>query len=352
MRWIGVAIIGVGLIFSGCAQSNKEAENRPIHHLADGGFKNLPGAPAREAGFFDMVVFFADMYFDSEKVLNPSDHVLPEDAVQFAAATAPIPSVTWLGHAAFIVRTGGKIVLTDPFLGENAGPAGFGPKRHAAPAMTVADLPDIDVILISHNHYDHLDFPTLNALPGKDRVQVVVPLGVGAIFREMGYSNIHELDWWQSRTFDRLNVTLLPANHFSGRGLFDRNDTLWGSFAMYSDDARLWFSGDTAYGPVFKEIGIGAGPFDVALVAIGAFEPQKIMRSSHVTPEEAVTVLSDIGAKRGIGMHWGTIKLTQEDPFATAARFKAAARDQGYGEANAITLKIGETFALGANATH
>ena len=315
-------------------------------HNSDGTFKNLPGSPKRDASVFEMAAFFGKMIFDVSELRNPPGHILPRHEVRLAALGSPNPSVTWLGHAAVLIRTGGKVILTDPFLGDVAGPAGIGARRHAPPAMTVDDLPDIDILLISHNHYDHLDYPTLDALGGKERIQVVVPLGVGEIFREMGYRNIHELDWWQQQTFDRVKIDLLPAVHFSGRVVFDRNKSLWGSFGIYSDDVRIWFSGDTGYGPVFKDIGDSAGPFDIALVAIGAFEPRKIMKPVHVSPEEAVMILRDIRAERGIGMHWGTIKLTLEDPFATAERFKTAAHEQGYGVDNAIILKIGETRAL------
>ena len=318
----------------------------PQHHGSDGRFHNPPGSPPRKAGFGDMLRFFARMWREGSAVENPPGHALEPDAVQVAVRRAPNPSVTWLGHAAFLVRTAGKVVLTDPFLGENAGPGRYGPRRHVPPAVPAGELPAVDVLLLSHNHYDHLDRPTLKILASNERTEVVVPLGLAATMRGLGFANVHELDWWQDRSFDGLRVQLLPAVHFSGRGLFDRNRTLWGSFGLFADDARLWFSGDTASGAVFREIGERAGPFDLGMVGIGAYEPQLIMKSSHATPEEAVGILRDVRASRGIGMHWGTIKLTTEDPFEAPVRFKAAAREQGYGEENALILKIGETLPL------
>ncbi len=345
--WLAVAGVALGLpLANACAMDRVADRDLPLHHNADGTYNNPPGSPKQTAGFFDMVDLFAKMIFDFSDVRNPPGHVLPADEAKVAALAAPNPSATWLGHAAFIIRTGGKTVLTDPFLGQVAGPAGLGPRRHADAPMTAAELPPVDVLLISHNHYDHLDTETLEAIEGKDRIQAVVPLGVGAILRELGYRNVHELDWWQERRFDGLLVRMLPAIHFSGRGLFDKNKSLWGSFGLYADDARIWFSGDTGYGPVFRQIGAKEGPFDLALVAIGAFDPPVVMKPVHVSPEEAVTLLQDMRVAKGIGMHWGTIKLSLEDPFATADRFKAAARDQGYGEDNAIILSIGETYAL------
>ena len=320
------------------------------HHGPDGRFRNPPGSPRSQAGARDMLRFFADMWREGSTVANPPGHALDPAAVLAATVGAPNPSVTWLGHAAFLIRSAGKVVLTDPFLGETAGPAilgrHFGPRRHVPPAIAAPDLPPIDILLLSHNHYDHLDVPTLKTLAANPATQVLVPLGLGRMMQKLGFARVQELDWWDERSFGGLDIRFLPAVHFSGRGPFDRKKTLWGSFGLYADDARIWFSGDSATGEVFKEIGQKAGPFDLGLVGIGAYEPRHIMQASHATPEEAVGMLRAIRARRGIGMHWGTIKLTTEDPFEAPARFKAAARDQGYGEDNALILKIGETLAL------
>ena len=261
-------------------------------------------------------------------------------------AFASNPSVTWLGHASFIVRIGGKKILTDPFIGKTAGPMGIGPKRFVAAPLTAEELPEVDVIVVSHDHYDHLDAHAIRKYRFKQSTQVIVPLGLGKFFAKRGYPNIVEHDWWDSWMDDGLTITTLPAVHFSGRGLFDRNKTLWASFAFKAEGESIWFSGDTAAGEVFKEIGMREGPFDLALVAIGAYEPRSMMRSIHASPEEAVQISRDVGAKQAIGMHWGTIRLTPEDTFEPPARFRQAAREQGYGEENAITLKIGETFNL------
>jgi len=167
-------------------------------------------------------------------------------------------------------------------------------------------------------------------------------LGALRLYKRQGFREVIELDWGQDWSLDGLRVTCLPAVHFSGRGAFDRNRTLWASFAFAAPSRKLWFGGDTAPGAVFREIGARAGPFDLALVGIGAYEPRSIMHASHATPEEAVQIARDIGAKAAVGMHWGSIMLTPEDPFKAPHRFKRAALEQQYGEGNAWVMKVGE----------
>lgn len=323
---------------------------QPLHHRADGGFRNPPGSPLRSHSGWDMAKFLLGRLFSSDSNYPaPQNHALAPTAVRDQLAAAGTPSVTWLGHAAFLIRGGGKTLLTDPHLGRTAGPAGFGPKRLLPPALGVEQLPALDMVLISHNHYDHLDADTLAKLPGRDTLAVIVPLRLGEFFRQRGFANVIELDWHQSYEQGGLKITALPAVHFSGRGLNDRNMSLWVSYLIESADGRVWFSGDTAYGEVFAELGERYGPLDLAIVGIGAYEPRVIMKASHATPEEAVRIARDLKAKRALGMHWGTIRLTPEDPYEAAGRFKAAARAQGYGADNAWIMKIGETRNFESN---
>ena len=318
----------------------------PYHHAPGGGFRNLPGSPKRDASVRDMSRFIAGELVSTDAVVTPDKHVVPKPEAMNQMVAASNPSVTWLGHAAFIIRIAGKTILTDPFLGKTAGPMGIGPKRFVASPLTVDELPKADVMVVSHDHYDHLDAHAIDNYRFKDSTQVVVPLGLGRFFSKRGYSKVLEQDWWQTWEQDGLSVTTLPAVHFSGRGLFDRNKTLWASFAFESANERIWFSGDTASGEVFRKIGDRHGPFDLALVAIGAYEPRPIMRSIHASPEEAIEIARDVGARQAIGMHWGTIRLTPEQAFEPPVRFRKAAIDQGYGADNAIIMKIGETFEL------
>jgi L-ascorbate metabolism protein UlaG (beta-lactamase superfamily) len=312
---------------------------RPVHHRPGGGFRNPPGTPRRRATLIDFLKF---LLVDMRRATVPA---LPEWLCTDQPpdlATLANNQLAWLGHACFALRIGGKLVLTDPYLSATAGPFGFGPKRFLPAAVAAADLPRLDCIVISHNHYDHVDTAALKAYRWRGETPVICPLGVGKLFRRLGFTHVTELDWWQSYELGSLTLTALPAVHFSGRGPFDRNQTLWMSVAITAPDRKVWFGGDSGYGPVFQEIGRRAGPFDLALVGIGAYEPRIIMELSHATPEEGITIARDIGARTAVGMHWGSIMLTPENPFEAPARFRAAAADQNYGAANAWILKVGE----------
>lgn len=337
-------------LLAGCSSSAAVEQDintsLPVHHQANGRFENPPGSPQGTATFIDMVRFFSGQIFNAPDPVIPPEHVIAKREQRRQMARAGNPSLTWLGHAAFIIRIGEKVIITDPYLDKVAGPWGVGPSRFVGSPLTAEELPKADVMLISHNHYDHLDAKTVEAYPWKDHTQVIVPLGLGDFFRKRGYGNVLEQDWWDSWSLDGLTVTALPAVHFSGRGIADRNKTLWASFSIDSGDQKIWFSGDTARGKIFREIGERAGPFDYALVAIGAYMPRKVMQNVHVTPEEAIEISRTIGANRAIGMHWGTIMLTPEDPFDAPVRFRQAAKEQGFGVENAWIMKIGETVPL------
>lgn len=313
---------------------------RPAHHRSGGGFRNPPGSPPRRARLRDFLKFLLWDMRVAKLPPVPADLALPSAPDLTALVEGQL---CWLGHACFALRIGGKLVLTDPYLSPVAGPFGLGPKRFLPAALSAAELPRLDAIVISHNHYDHIDTKALQAYRWRAETPVVCPLGVGALLRRQGYAHVTELDWWQDWSLNGLTVTALPAVHFSGRGPFDRDKTLWASMALAGGGRKVWFGGDTGYGAVFREIGQRAGPFDLALVGIGAYEPRIIMEASHATPEEAVMIARDIRAARAIGMHWGSIMLTPEDPFEAPHRFRRAALEQQFGEENAWILKVGET---------
>lgn len=312
----------------------------PDHHRRGGGFRNPPGSPSQTARIGDFLRFLLWDMRRARLPALPAAHVA-ETPLDLAALADN--HVAWLGHACFALRLGGKLILTDPFLSANAGPLGLGPRRFLEPAVAAAALPRLDAIVISHNHYDHLDLAALSAYRWRAETPVVCPLGLGPLIRRQGFAVVHERDWWQCETVDGVEITALPAVHFSGRGLFDRNRTLWASFSIASAERKVWFGGDTAPGQVFDQIGHHAGPFDLAMIGIGSYEPRSIMQASHATPEEAVQIARQIRADKTIGMHWGSIMLTPEDPFEAPHRFRRAALEQQYGEHRAWILAVGES---------
>lgn len=331
-----------------------QAPARPWHHLPDGTFRNPRGSPARSATWRDYGPFLLKMFGRSlERVEVPDGHALSQDEALAAfrrAGRSGDDSLTWLGHAAFLIRTGGLTIITDPYLTDYAGPQGFGPRRYVKSGIAIADLPPIDVLLISHNHYDHLDERTIEQLPGKDRMVVLAPLRLGDFFRERGYANVHDLDWHDGFTVGDVRFTGLPAVHWSRRTSFDINRTLWLGFAIRSATRNIYFGGDSGYGPVFREIGEAYGPFDVALIGIGAYAPRALMQATHTSPEEAIELAADIGAECVVGMHWGTVVLTEEPQFEAPERFRRAAAARGFAEDKVWVMRIGETRALPARA--
>jgi L-ascorbate metabolism protein UlaG (beta-lactamase superfamily) len=278
----------------------------------------------------------------------PPGHVIGQaDALAAWHGLDSRDAIAWLGHASFLIRINGRTILTDPYLGKVAGPNGFGPQRFIAPAIAPKDLPRIDVIALSHNHYDHLCDWTLGQLADRaHHIDVVCPLGLKPSFTRHGFARVHELDWEQRVDLGGIGVTVLPAIHFSGRGAFDRNRTLWASFSFEAEGAKIYFAGDSGHGPVFRQIGAAHGPFDLAIVGIGAYEPTAIMRAVHTNPEEGLELALDVGAHVALGMHWGTIALTDEPMFEPPVRFKAAALARGLDPDRAWIMAIGETRAL------
>ena len=330
----------------GCTLASKSTENRPDHHTSDG-FRNIPyvETASSKGAFFVMRRIWGSAFHPSV----PRDHRIPEkQAISRFNALSGNDTITWLGHATFLLRIGDKNILTDPFLTNRASPLSFvgGVTRYVPPGIAINSLPVIDIIVVSHNHYDHLDRHTVCALPNKEDIAVFVPLGLKSSFSDCGYTKIFELDWWTRADIDELGIVALPAVHDSGRGLTDKNETLWASWAIVSGKKKYYFGGDTGYSPVFKDIGRRYGKFDLAILPIGAYAPRNLMWMSHVTPEEAVQAGVDLGAKTLVGGHWGTIELSDEDHWEPPERFESAGKDAGM-EENAIwIMKIGETRIL------
>lgn len=342
--WFAMALFLSG----GCASNAYYDASKP-HHTEEGFKNNYSNAP--HSGFLSWKwdQFWAGLPkppeggYEQFKVITPT----PE-------ALAVNPAITWIGPATLLLRVAGVTLLTDPHLTERASPLSWaGPKRKVPPALTFGQLPRIDAVVISHNHYDHLDRETVERLNAQDGgpPRFFVPLGLKMWFASIGIENVLELDWWEQRVFMGLTIHFTPTQHFSARTPFDRNETLWGSWVVAAPDFRFYFAGDTGYSADFKDIGRRLGPFNLAAIPIGAYEPRWFMGSVHVNPAEAVKIHQDLGARRSVGMHWGAFELTDEsmdEPPRKLAEELAAA---GISADTFFLMQHGETRPLDEAAT-
>jgi len=237
--------------------------------------------------------------------------------------TAKIPAarvnagivVTYINHATTLIQVDGLNILTDPIYSDRASPVSFaGPKRVRAPGIAMSDLPEIDVILISHNHYDHLDTETLRQLAARQQTQplILAGLGVGELFEENGLDRFVDMQWGQTESTGDIEFVFVECRHRSGRGITDQMKTLWGSFVINTPSGAIYFAGDTGYGPHFKEHGEEFGPFELTILPIGAYEPRWFMADVHLNPAEAVQAHLDLNSKQSLSIHFGVFQLTYE----------------------------------------
>jgi N-acyl-phosphatidylethanolamine-hydrolysing phospholipase D len=263
---------------------------------------------------------------------------VPWDPAAFARDTA----VTWIGHASFLVRMDGATFATDPIFSHRCSPVQFmGPPRLVPPGVPLDALPRLDFALLSHDHYDHTDRASIRAL-GARGVRFFVPRGMAGLVRRFG-AEAEELGWWESREVAGTRVHCVPAQHFSGRSLTDRNRRLWGGWVVEGRTRRFYHAGDTGYFGGFAEIGKRFGPIDLAAMPIGAYLPREMMSVVHVNPEEAVRAAVDVGARRVLAMHFGTFDLADEPLDEPPQRFRAEAARLGLGDDRAWVMNIGET---------
>jgi N-acyl-phosphatidylethanolamine-hydrolysing phospholipase D len=338
----------LALILAACSQGIAEEayfDAAKYHHTKDG-FRNPPGSLSRDIKPFRFIGFvFRRLTETPEPDILPAGHVLTKAAAIDAAAAAAGASLTWIGHATFLIRLGGLNILTDPFFSERASPISFlGPKRYAPPGLGLADLPRIDVILISHNHYDSFDAPALEQIArAHPKARVLVPLGLAKPITALGFTNVRQMDWYETDRLGGVKFQATPAIHRSNRGFLDVNQSLWSSFVIAAPGHRIWFAGDTAFGPVYeKEVAPRIDPVDTALVPIGAFLPRDFMQPVHANPEEGLALARIMGAKTAIAMHWGTLPLGEDKPKMAKRRFMAAPAPG----MEKILMRIGETRRL------
>jgi L-ascorbate metabolism protein UlaG (beta-lactamase superfamily) len=285
-----------------------------------------------------------------EWVPNRAQPALPEHLARGQVA------LTFINHITFLLQFRGLNILTDPVYSQRASPfRNLGPRRVRAPGLAFEDLPPIHVVLVTHNHYDHLDIETLLRLEQAHSPRFVTSLGNRAFLRQFGISAVDDLDWWQSVEVtaahdDRklpsagtASVTLTPAQHWSSRGPRNRNRTLWGGFVVSASDRQVYFAGDTGYGPHFHDVRERFGRVDVALLPIGAYEPRWFMRDQHMNPEDAVRAHVDLGAQVSVGTHFGCFQLTDEGIDDPPLELAAARERHAVSPAAFQVLETGET---------
>lgn len=251
--------------------------------------------------------------------------------------------ITFVNHATFLIQTHGLNILTDPVWSDRCSPISFiGPKRMRPPGIRFEDLPDIDFVLLSHNHYDHLDVPTLKKLIKKSDPAIITPLGVGQFIEKLGGKSFTGLDWWQEIPLgENLSLVSVPAQHFSGRGSIDRDATLWCGYVLKTASGNIYFTGDSGYGSFFNDIGDKFGSMICSMIPIGAYKPEWFMSPIHISPQQAVQVHQDVGSLLSIGMHFGTFPLADDAPAQTIHELKDALMRAGCNDGEFIVLKEG-----------
>ena len=334
----------INLSYNGFAENMKDT---PYHHLAGGTFRNPQGSPERDPN-----IKWSMSKWNKEKkkikINIPSDHVVDkEEVLKNLEKYKNDDYVAWIGHTTFLIKLGNTTIITDPLFSKNAGPLIFGPKRYVDPAINLKELPEVNLFLLTHNHYDHLDYKTIKNFPYK-KAKVLTPLKLGKYFTRNGFSEVQEMDWYDQTEVNDLKITLMPAVHWSKRTLTDTNKTLWGSFLIEYKNKKIFFACDTGYGNIYKDLGNRYGPIDLTFVNIGAYDFRPMFEKSiyHANPEEALNIGQDLKSKKVLGMHWGTVILSLEDPFEPPIRFKNATNKYGYHIDDAILFKIGEIQKL------
>jgi N-acyl-phosphatidylethanolamine-hydrolysing phospholipase D len=329
-------------------QATWQEKEMPKHHVP-GGFKNLHiDSISRRGDFFRWRLGFGPT---EEPALSPNavpsfhPRVTAADLNSLNHAHPDTIQITWIGHTTFLIQVAGLNILTDPIFSDRASPLSFvGPRRLLPPAIRQEDLPPIQLTIISHNHYDHLDRVSVKKL-GK-QVKFFVPLGLSRWFQAAGLDNVTELDWWESADYGKIRLYCVPAQHFSMRTPFNANKVLWAGWVLATPRGNIFFAGDTGYSPDFQEIGQRLGPMRLALIPIGGYMPRWFMKPMHLNPEEAVQVHQDVRSQQSIGMHWGTFKLTEEALAEPPLFLQQVLQKKGIAPDKFLVLPFGETKIL------
>ena len=345
MFWITGLVITISLFVAvaGWAVSKPGYKGPKSDHFNGNTFKNPGNVPSKD--FFDVMKW----YFQRDQGEWTE---IPEEEITFAErpddnVTSGM-KITYVNHSTFLIQTAGVNILTDPVWSKRVSPMSFaGPKRFRPPGVRFEDLPPIDLIILSHNHYDHLDISTLKKLDAKYEPRVIVPLGVDVYLNQEGIQNTIALDWEQSQPIDSdITVHSVRAQHFSARGLFDRDKTLWSGYVIDTPSGSVYFAGDTGYADFFTNIGEKHPDIKIGLIPIGAYKPRWFMKPMHVNPEEAIQIHKDIGAEISFGMHFGTFPLADDGMKDPENDFSKAIQKPENAGVNFKLLTEGDTFIL------
>ncbi len=313
-------------------------------------FSNLNKVKAR--GMWDIIKWSVTGDPGEWRVISEEEHTYgspPDPAIDNGRV-----SITFVNHATFLIQADGVNILTDPIWSNRASPFQWiGPKRMRPPGIRFEDLPEIHAVIISHNHYDHLDIATVKRLQQQFDPLFITPLGVSAYLNEEGIRRTAELDWWQERPLnDDITLASVPAQHFSGRGLSDRDKTLWCGYVVKTPSGNIYFAGDTGYDGFFGEIGQRYAPIRTALIPIGAYRPRWFMSPIHVDPEEAVLIHKDLNAETSIGMHFGTFPLADDGMDEPARDLERARINHEVSPDSFITIPEGTSQIIEPQPVH
>ena len=324
-------------------EGTPQEKQRTAHHTING-FRNIYDHP--EHGFADFL-HWKSGHVPNEEAAIPQNQMIPyvPDIVapDYQLIDHPDPAkiqITWIGQSTFLIQVEGINILTDPIFNSRSTPLGMGFKRKSPPGIPFDRLPPIHAVLISHNHYDHLDLFTVKKLGNPQKY--FVPLKLGRWFHQRKITNYEEMDWWDTSIFNGIRVVSVPGQHFSRRAVRDGNKTLWAGWVLETKHGKIFFAGDTGYASHFKEIRERLGPMRLALLPIGSYRPRWYMKTIHMDPPDAVSAHQDLEAKQSIAMHWGTFYITDEPLGEPPLYLKKALKEASMTEDSFLVMKLGE----------
>lgn len=329
-----ILIIGKGL-------STRPYKGPKTNHFNGHRFKNPSGISAK--GFSSVFKYVITRKRDKWTALkNP--HIATQKI-----SDAPIDEIryTFINHSTYLLQLGDLNILTDPIFSDYCSPVPLPPmKRYRPPGVSLDLLPRIDLVLVTHNHYDHMDSWSINEITKRWNPDFITSLGNKDTLLKMGAEKVEEMDWWDNYTYRDITITATPANHFSSRGIFDRNTSLWCGFVLATAKKKIYFLGDSGYSDIFKEIGTRLGPFDLSLIPIGAYMPRWFMGPIHISPEESVQVHIDLKSKKSGAMHFGTFALADDNPERAVRELTTAKKDRGVTDQEFAIIEEGRLHVL------